>query len=131
VPASLAAGAVVYAKDVDRLARFYADVAGLELAHRAPDHAVLESDSFELVIVAIPEPTASRIVVTTPPARRENTAVKLVFHVERLDDARAAAQAAGGALDPADRTWSFQGLHVCDGVDPEGNVIQLRAEPAA
>jgi predicted enzyme related to lactoylglutathione lyase len=130
VPASLAAGAIVYAKDVDRLARFYAEVAGLELAHRAPDHAVLESDSFELVVVAIPEPTASRIAIATPPARRENTAIKLVFHVERLDDARAAALAAGGAIDPPGREWSFQGLRACDGIDPEGNVIQLRAQPA-
>ena len=131
MPASLAAGAIVYAKDVDRLARFYADVAGLELAHRASDHAVLESDSFELVVVAIPEPTASRIAIATPPTRRENTAFKLVFHVERLEDARAAALAAGGAIDPAGKEWSFQGLRTCDGIDPEGNVIQLRAEPTA
>jgi len=124
---AIAAGAVVYAKDVDRLARFYAELAGLELVHRAADHAVLESEDFELVVVAIPEPTASRIVIATPPERRGNTAVKLVFHVDDLAAARARAQAAGGGLDPIGKEWSFQGDRACDGIDPEGNVIQVRA----
>jgi len=29
-------------------------------------------------------------------------------------------------MEPADREWSFNGVTVCDGVDPEGNVIQFR-----
>ena len=32
----------------------------------------------------------------------------------------------GGALDPTAREWQFQSQRVCDGHDPEGNVIQLR-----
>jgi predicted enzyme related to lactoylglutathione lyase len=121
-----AAGAIVYAKDIARLARFYADVADLEIVHEVADHVALESETYELVIVAIPAATAARIVITTPPARRENTAFKLVLPVESLAEARAAAQAAGGGVDAPEREWEFQGSRVCDGFDPEGNVIQLR-----
>jgi len=124
------AGAVVYAKDIHSLARFYAAVADLEVMHEVEDHIVLESETLELVIVAIPAATAARIVITTPPQRRENTAFKLVFPVTSLAQARAAAKANGGELDPPGKEWSFQGLRVCDGCDPEGNVIQLRELPA-
>jgi predicted enzyme related to lactoylglutathione lyase len=120
------AGAIVYAKDITRLSQFYAQVAGLEIVHQVDDHVVLESDAYELVVVAIPAATAARIVITTPPARRENTAFKLVLPVRSLAEARAAAAAAGGALNAPEREWDFQGARVCDGHDPEGNVVQFR-----
>ncbi len=126
VPEPIAAGAIVYAKDTARLAHFYAEVAALEVMHEAADHVVLESETLELVIVAIPAPTAARIAISTPPARRENTAFKLVFVVDSLADARTAAAAAGGSIDAPAKEWDFQGARVCDGFDPEGNVIQLR-----
>jgi hypothetical protein len=91
------AGAIVYAKDVARLARFYAAVADLEIVHEVADHSVLESETHELVIVAIPAATAVRIVIATPPVRRENTAFKLSFAVPSLAEARVAA---GGQHDP-------------------------------
>ena len=121
-----AAGAIVYAKDIVRVSRFYAEVAGLEIVHEVADHVVLESDAVELVIVQIPPAIAERIVIATPPERRENTAVKLVFWVADLARARADAHSAGGELNPADKEWTFQGTRVCDGHDPEGNVVQLR-----
>jgi predicted enzyme related to lactoylglutathione lyase len=124
------AGAIVYAKDIQRVARFYAEVADLEVMHEVDDHVVLESETHELVIVAIPAATAARIVIATPPVRRENTAFKLSFGVASLAEARSAAQDAGGELNPPEREWDFQGLRVCDGCDPEGNMIQLRETPA-
>ena len=123
------AGAIVYAKDIQRVARFYAEVADLEIVHEVEDHVVLESETYELVVVAIPAATAARIVISTPPARRENTAFKLSFRVDSLADTRVAAQAAGGELNPADKEWDFQGMRVCDGCDPEGNMIQAREAP--
>jgi len=130
VAQAFSAGAIVYAKDIHALARFYAAVADLEVMHEVDDHIVLESEAVELVIVAIPAATAARIVITTPPARRENTAFKLVFPVPSLEQARATAQANGGELNPPGKEWKFQGLRVCDGCDPEGNMIQLRELPA-
>jgi predicted enzyme related to lactoylglutathione lyase len=120
------AGAIVYAKDIARLARFYAAVADLEIVHEVDDHVVLESETCELVVVAIPAATAARIVISTPPVRRESTAFKLSFAVDSLAQARAAAAAAGGELNPPEKEWDFQGMRVCDACDPEGNMIQLR-----
>ena len=120
------AGAIVHAKDIQRLARFYAAVADLEIVHEVADHLVLESETYELVVVAIPAATAARIAIATPPVRRENTAFKLSFVVDSLAEARTAAKDAGGELDPPAREWAFQGMRVCDGCDPEGNMIQVR-----
>ncbi len=120
------AGAIVYAKDIRRLAQFYAAVADLEIVHEVADHAVLESETYELVVVAIPAAIAARIVIAVPPVRRENTALKLSFLVDSLADARVAAKEAGGDLDPPAKEWDFQGMRVCDGCDPEGNMIQVR-----
>ena len=124
------AGAIVYAKDIQRLAQFYAAVADLEIVHEVADHVVLESETYELVVVAIPAAVAARIVITSPPERRENTAFKLSFAVASLAEARDAAKAAGGELNPPGKEWSFQGMRVCDGCDPEGNMIQVRELPA-
>ena len=123
---SAQSGAVLYAKDVQRVAVFYSAVAGLQTAGGDDDHVVLESPHVQLVVVRIPNEIASSIEITTPPARRTRTPVKLVFFVPRLAAARASAEAHGGGMNPADTEWSFQGSLVCDGYDPEGNVIQLR-----
>ena len=42
---------------------------------------------------------------------------------EHLDEARL-----GGELNPPDREWQLGSERICDGVDPEGNVFQVRAE---
>jgi hypothetical protein len=31
-----------------------------------------------------------------------------------------------GGIDPAESEWIFQGYRVCDGHDPEGNVVQFQ-----
>ena len=121
------AGAVLYAKDVDRLASFYSTVLGLSEANRDHDHVVLESPGFQLVVLQIPHEIAKAIEITVPPARRARAAVKLVFFIPSLDDVRASVEAGGGVMNPVDTEWSFQGFTVCDGLDPEGNVIQFRS----
>ena len=120
------AGAVVYAGDLARLTAFYADVPGFTVAHSEPDHVVLESPSLQLVIVAIPEHVAATISVADPPVRRTDTPIKLVFTVASIEDVRAAVELRGGQLNPPGREWQFQGFRVCDGHDPEGNVVQFR-----
>ena len=129
-PAASGAAAVLYASDLARLRKFYADVAGMTLVRAAADHVVLATAVFQLVVVAIPEDVAATIVVASPPVRREETPIKLVFCVASLAAARAAAARLGGALDAVDREWHHDGFRICDGHDPEGNVVQWR-EPAA
>jgi len=116
----------LYAKDISKVGCFYAKVAGLQVTHEEQGHIVLESEAFQLVVVAVPRKVAASIHITQPPQRRENTAVKLVFPVASLHAARETAQSYGGQLNNPEREWLFQNSRVCDGQDPEGNVVQFR-----
>jgi hypothetical protein len=124
------AGAVLYAKDVARVSAFYAGIAGMAVTHTEADHVVLESPSLQLVVVAIPAAIAATIDIADPPQRRTDTPIKLAFAVESLDGARKAAPLLGGELDPVEREWVFRQHRVCDGHDPEGNVVQFRVRAA-
>jgi len=118
------AGAVLYAKDVDRVAGFYAAVLGLETAGRDEEHVLLESRAFQLVVLRAPG--ASAIQVAVPPVRRADSPLKLVFFVPSIAGIRASIGAHGGVLNRANQEWLFNGWKVCDGLDPEGNVIHFR-----
>jgi hypothetical protein len=119
-------GAVLYAKDVSRLVAFYSAVLDLRAVDSNDNHVVLESRAFQLVVLGIPADIASSIEITVPPGRRATVAFKPVFFVPSLAAVRAAAEAFGGVLNSADKEWWFQGCKVCDGLDPEGNVVQFR-----
>ena len=120
-------GAVVYACDVERVTAFYAAVADLDVASSASDHVALERDGYRITIVAIPDAIARTITIDDPPVRREDAALKLSFAVSDIAAARAVAAAQGGVIDPPEREWEFRGERMCDGHDPEGNVIQVSA----
>jgi predicted enzyme related to lactoylglutathione lyase len=118
--------AVVFAKDVSKLAGFYRDVAGMKEAHRDKDHVVLDDGSFELVIHGIPKQIAAQIRIATPPEVREDTALKLCLPVRAIEQARAKAAELGGKVGPKSKEWEARGFRACDGHDPEGNVFQVR-----
>jgi len=60
------AGAVLYAKDMHRVAAFYAEVLGLHPVNRDEEHVVLESRGFQLVVLRIPSRIASTIEIAVP-----------------------------------------------------------------
>jgi catechol 2,3-dioxygenase-like lactoylglutathione lyase family enzyme len=126
MPSGSKSGAVLYVKDIRRMAAFYSAVLGFQKSGGDDNHVVLESPGFQLVILGIPRDVASAIEITTPPTRRAKAAIKPVFFVESIAAVRLAADAHGGVLDSAEKEWSFQGFTVCDGLDPEGNVVQFR-----
>lgn len=122
---SVKTAAVIFAADHARLARFYAALAGMAQTHADSDHTVLESAHFQLVLHALrgePDPA------TDPPTAREETYIKLCFPVADLAAARSRALAFGGRLKGPEAEWSARGFRACDGVDPEGNVVQFRME---
>jgi predicted enzyme related to lactoylglutathione lyase len=73
---------------------------------------------------------AAKVQIAQPPVLRENTALKFIFPVASLADARQQAAENGGALKPTEAEWEFNGHRHCDGHDPEGNVFQLRERVA-
>jgi predicted enzyme related to lactoylglutathione lyase len=119
-------GAVLYAKDLDRLVEFYSLVAGIEPQAIEKGFAILGTRPSQFVILRIPKRIADTIDIATPPDPREDTPLKLVFGVEDIAHARERAAELGGAMNAVDREWDFEGAKVCDGHDPEGNVFQLR-----
>jgi len=120
-------GAVLYAKDLNKLASFHSAVLDLSASSRDEDHVLLESSTVDLVILQVPERIAQTIRVTEPPERRHDAAVKLVFFVSSMSETRDAVMVHGGVMDEVPKDWLFHGWHVWDGLDPEGNVIQFRA----
>ena len=119
-------GAVVYAKDPARVATFYEHLVPMSVIHREPDHVILESPVAQLVVHAMPRPIADSIEVASPPERRTKTPIKLFFTVESLAGVRAGAAALGGELNAPEQEWEWLGWRICDGHDPEGNVVQFR-----
>jgi uncharacterized protein YjbI with pentapeptide repeats len=118
--------AVIYAKSLDRVQAFYQGVLAFEIRHTQPDHVLLTSSAWRLTIVKIPESVATSIAIAAPPTRRSQAAIKLVFEVADLPAARERAQTLGGELSSEASEWIYQGYRICDGLDPEGNVLQFR-----
>jgi predicted enzyme related to lactoylglutathione lyase len=119
-------GVVIYAKDIDKVSAFYAAVSDLAVTLVEPGRVELAGGGFELVIIAIPEHIAVDIEIADPPQRREETPIKPIFVVHSIAAARAVAGVHGGVIDSPEREWELPHARVCDGHDPEGNVIQLR-----
>lgn len=124
MPGPARAGALIYAKDMNRLAVFYEAVLGMRTLHATAELMVIESADFQMVLHALPPAYAERVQITTPPQPREDTALKLFFTVESLAEARERATALGGIV--FDDEWAGPRFRVRNACDPEGNVFQLR-----
>ena len=96
----------------------------IEIRSQSEQLIVLENGDIQLLVHAIPEPYIGQVVVTTPPALREQGAIKLFFTVPSLAWAEAKAADLGGGLLP--QQWSGPGFVVRNAFDPEGNILQLR-----
>ncbi len=117
-------GVVIFTGNVKGLTRFYAGVALLEHVGGDRTHAILESSTFQLVVHAI----RGEGKVEVPPVAREDGYIKPFFPVKSLAEARARALELGGMLRPKSAEWEARGFRACDGVDPDGNVIQCRED---
>lgn len=117
-------GAVIYAKDLARMTRYYRELLQAQALSSGIDHAILQAQGIELVIHAIPTHIAEDIEIASPPTPREEQAIKLSFTVPQLSQAIETVIAHGGVL--CGRAWRGGGFRAQDATDPEGNVLQLR-----
>ena len=111
---------ILFTGDVERLARFYRDVLGLAVLESEPDWCVLDAGGVKLALHGIPKHIAGE--VTEPPAKREDSYFKPTFVVDDLD-AMLAKLAAHGIAMSTPRTFGPRTFS--DGMDPDGNVIQI------
>jgi predicted enzyme related to lactoylglutathione lyase len=117
-------GAVIFTGDHTRLARFYEAVTGLSVRFTDDSITVLGSETFELVIHSLPtEP-----LVSDPPRVRLDCYIKPFFPVTSLSEVREKAAGLGGNLRPQTEEWTARGFRACEGIDPDGNVIQFRED---
>ena len=120
--------AVLYVKDLEKVAAFYSALLRQPLVYRDVYHAVLRCGIFALDLHRLPADEGESIALETPPKRRAHAAVKLSFPVDSIARARQVAKERGGDLDPAPPRWVVEEQKICDGWDPEGNVFQLRED---
>ena len=113
-----------FAKSPDPVARFYAAVLGGQLA-TSEGVATIKTDLSEVLILTIPTEIAEEIEISTPPSAREDVAIKPIFEVANLASSITEVSKNGGVI--TSRSFAFDGYDHTDVVDPEGNVIQLRA----
>lgn len=121
-------GLFIYAKDLGRLAHFYQSILGMARVHESAELIALQSPQIQLVVHPIPPHIASRIVIKSPPEKRENTALKFFFTVPSIAGARTDAAALGGEV--YTENWQGPGFVVSNACDPEGNVFQVRESTA-
>ncbi len=118
------AGFFIYAKDVEHLAGFYEALAGMRRLRNDSELVVLQSADMQLLIHALPAAIAENIHIASPPVRRADTALKFFFTVPGLAWARETAASLGGTV--LQEQYQGPGFIVCNAMDPEGNVFQVR-----
>lgn len=118
------AGAVIYARHLEPLTAFYRELLGARQLHADAEYAVLQSADIQIVVHAIPAHIADSVQISTPPEIREQTAIKLFFTVPDITAANEVISRHGGIVQT--QSWRGTGFVAFNGVDPEGNVFQLR-----
>ena len=115
---------LIFAKDLEAMAAFYADAIGLRRRETSAPGFVemLRGSDVVLALHQVPEAIAEEITITRPPQRREDSAMKACLEVADIDATRAAVLEHGGL---ADATWDWEGRRYCECADLEGNPLQL------
>ncbi len=128
MPGPARAGALLYALNLPEVSAFYREVLGMQLLHGTPTHHVIENADLQLVLHAIPAAIAAGITLETPPAPREEAALKFFFTVPSFAAAEASILRLGGGVVPGE--WPGPGFRIRHFFDPEGNIFQLREQEA-
>jgi predicted enzyme related to lactoylglutathione lyase len=113
--------AVLFAKNLKRVARFYSDALGMRCTLGDAHHARLNCRGFEIIVHQIPKGMAKEIVIEKPPKRRVWGAIRLDYPVKNLAASRKRAKSLGGGIDDAPPEWAERDANFFFGYDPEGN----------
>lgn len=107
-------GAIVYARNIQELSKFYITMFDLSVLHETNELVSLGGDGFNIIV---------HIPPIEIPERNFNT-VKVLVAVESLESAKHQVIELGGKA--LEGEWSNPIFKVCNISDPEGNHIQLR-----
>lgn len=99
---------IVYAKDLDRLVRFYCGLFDLEVVEsEVNDFAYLEGRDIALSIVQVPSEISKSIHVSEPPDRRGDTPVKHALPIPSIAKVRSLANDFGGLVCEKASEWMW------------------------
>jgi predicted enzyme related to lactoylglutathione lyase len=110
--------AVLFAKNLQRVATFYSMALGMKCASSDEYHSVLHCRGFELIVHQIPKHIADDIVVESLPKGRVGGAVRLDYPVQDIDESRRAARSLGGDIDDAPRRGRIETQISISGTTP-------------
>ncbi|MDJ0759938.1 MAG: VOC family protein [Woeseiaceae bacterium] len=113
-------GALIYASNVETMARFYEHCFGLTVARKAADRVILSGDDLQLVIHKRPELEGQPVDPNTMPP----SSIKLFFSVDSIDAVQSLIEQQGGQVLP--QRWSGPLFDTINVLDPEGNMQHVR-----
>jgi predicted enzyme related to lactoylglutathione lyase len=122
--------AILFVKDLPRVAAFYAGALGMSCTVSDADHSVLNCRGFELIVHQIPHAIAAQITIEQPPQRRVTGAIRLDFPVHDVAESRRLARSLGGDIDTTPPPWADASANFFLGYDPEGNQIGISEHAA-
>lgn len=118
---------VLYACELPRLRKFYTEALGFSVTEEDDSYARLILEDFELVLQQAPESVTSQIQLSIPAVPRSAAAIKPVLILTpSMSEIRQLIIDAGGTFNEVGSEWHFRDHRVCDGVDVEGNIFQIR-----
>src|SRR5215472_17405917 len=109
--------AMLFVKDLDRMADFYGHKLGLKAIEETRTESWAAFDS-GLALHAVPPEIGDRIAISTPAKPRAENPIKLIFEGADVASEQKRLEALGLTMLP--RPWG-----ACDGIDPEGNIFQI------
>ena len=121
----MSVSAVLFAKNLDRVASFYRDAIGFDCVQCSADHWQFDCRGFGFTVHRIPTALAQSIVTSQPPQRRADASLRLSFPVIDTAAVRASARLLGGQIDDAPPPWAARSADTFLGCDPEGNVFLI------
>ncbi len=116
---AIASRVILFVDEIGRMTDFYTNVIGLVVKSNSDGFVVLYAGAIELALHQLPELYADP---EGAGAAREDSYFKLVFHSDDVAGERESLTARGVRMREIVR---YDGIEFCDGLDPEGNVIQI------
>ncbi len=104
---------MLFISDVPKIAAFYRDVLGLTpIGEITSEWVELEAGSCTIALHHAPKPLSER----------GQPSAKIVFGVKDVLAGKALLESRGVKMG---EIYSFDGIDICDGLDPEGNLFQI------
>jgi catechol 2,3-dioxygenase-like lactoylglutathione lyase family enzyme len=112
--------AMIYVKDINRMATFYGNTLGLKPVEetRMENWVEFEAGPTRFSLHSIPIEIADQIQISSPPRPREKNPVKLSFEVDDIAAERQRLESLGVTI--VQRPWGAY-----DGIDPEGSIFGI------